>query len=90
MNLALHHPIHVHPAAILPGEGAGLDMEGAPSVGALLSMQPVVLRSGPLYRCERCNTRFASAAEAKPMPKAMWTSWLTWNLVAVCSTWVDC
>jgi hypothetical protein len=31
-------------------------------------MTPVVLRTGPLYRCERCNVRFASAAEAQLCP----------------------
>jgi ferredoxin len=34
----------------------------------VLQMQPVVLRSGTLYSCDRCSTRFASAVEARLCP----------------------
>jgi Fe-S-cluster-containing hydrogenase component 2 len=45
-----------------------LRQDGVPSAGALLALQPAVLRSGSLYRCERCNTRFAAAAQTRLCP----------------------
>ena len=49
-------------------ESRALHQDGAPSARALLALEPTTLRSGRLYRCERCATRFAAPAEARLCP----------------------
>jgi Pyruvate/2-oxoacid:ferredoxin oxidoreductase delta subunit len=45
-----------------------LHQDDAPSAWALLALEPTILRSGRLYRCERCSTRFAAPEEARLCP----------------------
>jgi NAD-dependent dihydropyrimidine dehydrogenase PreA subunit len=45
-----------------------LRVAGAAELPAVLAMQPTILRQGEMLRCDRCNSRFASAEEAGLCP----------------------